>query len=72
MNIDRDEYDDLRLKLLSFLEDLGPEKGPSMIALFGATYISSMKSSGQSKEQAMEKINEFANLIYDMETPEAE
>jgi len=62
-----EENIDLRLELIDFLESYGPKDGPLMFALCGAAYISALKTSGLSKDEAKQKLTEFVDNIYDYE-----
>ena len=56
---------DLRLELIDFLESYGEKEGPRMIVLCAAAYISVLKTSGLSKDEAKQRLIEFVDSIYD-------
>ncbi len=72
MNVKQDEYDQLRLKLLNFLEELGPKQGKSMMPLLGAAYISALKTSGYSKDEVMKTLSDYTELLYNLGISEQE
>ena len=58
------ENSDLRRELIDFLESYGAKDGPKMSVLCGAAYISLLKTSGLSRDEAKQRLSEFVDSIY--------